>query len=156
MPSNNKNSDKRPDLGGIKGPQSLANVMYRPKYLGISKTLKCKIITSHGTTQEVRALIDGGSQITAIKKSIAHSLGLKGPKRTLEMGTSGAQTVIYPNMIVVNFQLASLDGSFVTDYDIEAITMPEVTHNINKITINPNNYKHLKQIRSPENIKICI
>ena len=66
--NNTKNSDERPHLGGIKGLQSLANLLYKPKHIGITQTLICKIVTPHGATREVRALIDAGSQITVIKK----------------------------------------------------------------------------------------
>ena len=87
-----------------------------PEKLGLSRTLMCLIVTPTKTLK-VRALIDPGSQITVIQKSIATKLGLRGPTRTLKMGTSGAQKITFSNMMVVNFQLASLNEEFITDQD---------------------------------------
>ena len=131
-------SEKRPDLDGNNGLKSYVNNLYVPELLGISQTLICKIITDDKITYTVRALIDAGSQITAVRKDIVHELGIRGPKRNLKIGTSGANELIYKNMMIVNFRLASLDEKYITDFPIEAITMPKVTLDINKIEINPN------------------
>ena len=105
----------------------------------------CKIITPKGD-RVVRALLDGGSQFSAVLRSIASELSLKGPKRTLKMGTSGGQTLIYPNQMVLHFKIASLKGDYVSAHRMEAITMPKVTLDVNPIGINPKHYKHLKDI----------
>ena len=52
------------------------STMYHPKNLGLPITLICKVITPT-RTRSLRALIDPGSQITAMKKNIAEELGLK-------------------------------------------------------------------------------
>ena len=122
-----------------------------PEKLGLSRTLMCLIVTPTKTLK-VRALIDPGSQITVIQKSIATKLGLRGPTRTLKMGTSGAQKITFSNMMVVNFQLASLNEEFITDYNVEAITMPKVTCDIGKITIDPKKFNHLKGIKFTEEL----
>ena len=54
--------------------------------------------------------------------------------------------------MAVKFQLASLNEEFLTEYDVEAITMPEVTCNINKITIDPKKFNHLKNIKFTEEL----
>ena len=126
-------------------------MLYKPKNLGLPRTLICKIVTPTRTIP-VRALIDPGSQITIVQKSIATELGLKGPKRTLKAGTSGAKTVVFKNMKVVNFKLASLDEEFVTEYNVEAITMPKVTCDIGKISIDPKKFDHLKDIKFTEKL----
>ena len=141
----------RPTLDGDHGLQLLQTV-YVPKLLGLSETLICKIITPSGKILSVRALIDGGSQITALKRSIATELHLKGENKTLIIGTSGAQKLKYTDQIVTYFQLASKNKKFITDFMIEAITMPQVTMDINPITINPNNHEHLKQIEFTEEL----
>ena len=121
-----------------------------PEKLGLSRTLMCLIVTPTKTLK-VRALIDPGSQITVIQKSIATKLGLRGPTRTLKMGTSGAQKITFSNMMVVNFQLASLNEEFITDYNVEAITMPKVTCDIGKITIDPKSSIISKTLNSQRN-----
>ena len=141
----------RPSLGENQSLKCLSTIQYVPKNLGLPRTLICKIVTPTRTTP-VRVLIDPGSQITIIQKSIATKLGLKGPKRTLKAGTSGAQTIAFQNMIVVNFSLASLDETFVTEFNIEAITMPKVTWDIGKITVDPKKFKHLKDIKFTEKL----
>ena len=122
-----------------------------PEKLGLPRTLMCLIVTPIKTLK-VRALIDPGSQITVIQKNLATKLGLRGPTRTLKIGTSGAQTITFSNMMVVNFQLASLNEEFITEYDVEAITMPKVTCNIGKITIDPKKFNHLKDIKFTEEL----
>ena len=139
----------RPNLGENQGLQCLITMFYKPKNLGLPLTLICKIVTPTRTLP-VRALIDPGSQITMVQKSIATELGLRGPKTTLRAGTSGANTIIIKNMRAVNFQLASLDDTFVTDYNIEAVTMPKVTCDIGKISIDPKEFSHLKDIKFTE------
>ena len=105
----------------------------------------CKIITPKGD-RVVRAILDGGSQISGVLKSIASELSLTGPKRILKIGTSGGQISIYPNQMVLHFKLASLKGDYVSDFQIEAITMPKVTLDVNPITIDPKDYEHLENI----------
>ena len=124
---------------------------YQPKNLGLPRTLMCKIVTPTQTWL-LRALIDPGSQISAIKKSTAEKLKLRGPKRTLKFGACGAQKIEFNNMTAVNFKIASLDESFVTDFNVEAITMPRVTCDIAKIDIDPQNYSHLKNVKFSEQL----
>ena len=118
---------------------------YVPTLAGISQTLMCKIITPNGVSV-VRAVLDNGSQISALTQNIAENLELTGPRTSLKLGTSGGQTTIYKNQMVVHFQLASLDEKFVTDFPIEAITMPKVTVDVNSIDVNPRDHPHLKNI----------
>ena len=141
----------RPTLDGDYGLQLLQTV-YVPKLLGLTETMKIKIITPSGKVRTLRAVIDGGSQITALKRSIATELNMKGEKKTLIIGTSGAQTLTYINQIVTYFYVASQKEDYVTDFMVEAITMPQVTMDINPIKINPNNYEHLNQIEFSENL----
>ena len=138
-------------MGEDQGLQCLSTMQYMPKNLGLSRTLICKIITPTRTIS-VRALIDPGSQITVIQKSLAKELGLTGPKRTLKIGTSGAKSVIINNMMVVNFRIASLDEKFVTEFKVEAITMPKVTCDVGRITVDPKKFNHLKDIKFTEEL----
>ena len=129
--------------------------MYVPDNLGLLETLLCKIITPDGKSHTVRALLDGGSQITVLKRNIANKLNLSGEKRTLVIGTSGAQTLKYPNEIVVHFQLASIDNKYVSDFLVEAITMPKPASDINPIKIDPKKYDHLKSIEFSEELPMA-
>ena len=138
-------------LGENQGLQCLSTMQYMPKNLGLPLTLICQIITPTRTLP-VRALIDPGSQITMIKKSTATELGLKGPKRTLMAGTTGAQSVAFKNMLVVNFKLASMDLEFISEFNVEAITIPKVTCDIGKITVDPKRFNHLKDIKFTEKL----
>ena len=124
---------------------------YHPQNLGLPHTLMCKVVTPT-RTRSLRALIDPGSQISAIKQSIAEELRLRGPKRTLKFGACGAQKFEFNNMTAVKFKIASLDESFVTDFNVEAITMPKVTCDIAKIDIDPQDYCHLKNIKFSEQL----
>ena len=96
--------------------------------------------------------MDPGSQFTALRKNTAKQLSLNGPTRTLMLGTSGAQQLSLPNQTVVEFKLSSLDNSYVTDFKVEAITMPEVTCNLDPIGIDPNRYEHLKDVQFTEKL----
>ena len=131
--------------------QTVANC-YKPKNLGLSETLLCNIITPSGKVRTVRALIDGGSQITALKRSVANELKLKGKYQTLIVGTSGGQTLKYPNEIVTYFKLASLDNTFVTDFIVEAITIPTPTLDIAPILIDPQKFPHLENLNFSEKL----
>ena len=139
-------------MGEIQGLQCLCTASYVPEDLGLPLTVICLIVTPTRTLS-VRALIDPGSQITAIEKSLAAELGLKGPRRNLRIGTSGAQKIIFKNMIVVNFKIASLEKDFAIN--VEAITMPKVACDIGKININPQDYNHLKEIKFSETLPMC-
>ena len=96
--------------------------------------------------------MDPGSQFTALRKNTAKQLSLNGPTRTLMLGTSGAQQLSLPNQTVVEFKLSSLDNSYVTDFKVEAITMPEVTCDLDPIGIDPNTYEHLKDVQFTEKL----
>ena len=141
----------RPMLGEIQGLQCLNTKPFIPEDPGLPRTLICNIVSPWGTLS-ARVIIDPGSQISAIQKSLASKMNLKGPKRCLRFGTSGAHQVIFRNMMAVKFKLASLDGKFITDFNMEAITMPEVTYNINKILIDPLEFEHLKNIQFSEKL----
>ena len=123
---------------------------YHPQNLGLPLTVMCKIMTPT-KTRVLRALIDPGSQITAIKKSTAAELGLQGPSRTLKFGACGAHKFEIKNMMAVNFKIASLDENFIS-HSIEAITMPKVTCDIGHIKIDPQDYSHLKTIKFSEKL----
>ena len=125
------------------------STMYHPKNLGLPITLICKVITPT-RTRSLRALIDPGSQITAMKKNIAEELGLKGPNKTLQFGACGAQRITIKGQKSVTFRLASLNEDYETDFIVEAITMPKVTCPISKITIDPKDYDHLRNISFSE------
>ena len=84
---------EEPLSDGNNGPQQMLQTVYMPKNLGLSETLLCNIITPSGKVRTVRALIDGGSQITALKRSVAKELKLRGNFQTLIVGTSGGQSV---------------------------------------------------------------
>ena len=71
-------------MGESQGLKCLATITYMPENLGLPRTLICLIVTPTKTLK-VRALIDPGSQITVIQKSIATKLGLRGQKRTLKV-----------------------------------------------------------------------
>ena len=72
------------EVDGYQGlPNSLQQTIYQPSNLGMSETLLCKIITPSGYSRIVRVLLDGGSQITALRRNIAIELNLKGPKKAL-------------------------------------------------------------------------
>ena len=69
-------------MDGNNGPQQMLQTVtnqtvYMPKNLGLSETLLCNIIAPSGKVRTVRALLDGGSQITALKRSVAKDLNLK-------------------------------------------------------------------------------
>ena len=146
IPSTNY-SEERP-LDGIY--QSLTT--YLPRYLGIPQTLRCKLITPTGETYPLRALMDPGSQFTAILKSTARKLSLNGPKRTLILGTSGARELTFPNQTAVEFKLSSIEGSYVTQFNIEAITMPKITCDITPINIDPKKHEHLREVQFTETL----
>ena len=146
LPSTNYSEERHQD--GIY--QSLTT--YMPRYLGIPQTLRCKLITPTGEVYTLRALMDPGSQFTAILKSTAVKLSLKGPKRTLILGTSGAKELTFPNQIAVEFKLSSIEDSYITKFNIEAITMPKITCDITPINIDPQKHEHLKEIKFTEKL----
>ena len=143
---------EEPLSDGNNGPQQMLQTVYMPKNLGLSETLLCNIITPSGKVRTVRALIDGGSQITALKRSVAKELKLRGNFQTLIVGTSGGQTLRYPNEIVTYFKLASLDNTFITDFIVEAITIPTPTLDIAPILIDPQKFPHLANLDFSEKL----
>ena len=133
--------------------QTVTNqTVYMPKNLGLSETLLCNIIAPSGKVRTVRALLDGGSQITALKRSVAKDLNLKGVNKTLIVGTSGAQTLEYPNELETCFKLASIDNKFITSFVVEAITIPTPTSDIAPILIDPKKFKHLENLSFSEQL----
>ena len=66
----------RPQLGEEQGLQCLSTMPYIPKHLGLPRTLMCQIITPTKALS-VRALIDPGSQISAIHKKTGEKRAVK-------------------------------------------------------------------------------
>ena len=125
---------------------------YIPRYLGIPQTLQCNLITPKGEAYTLRALMDPGSQVTAILKSTAAKLSLKGPKRTLIVGTSGAKELTFYNQIAVEFKLSSIKDGYITPFNIEAVTIPKITCDLTPINIDPLKHEHLKDIQFTEEL----
>ena len=68
----------RPMLGEIQGLQCLNTKPFIPEDPGLPRTLICNIVSPWGTLS-ARVIIDPGSQISAIQKSLASKMNLKGP-----------------------------------------------------------------------------
>ena len=96
--------------------------------------------------------MDPGSQVTAILKSTASKLSLKGPKRTLILGTSGAKELTFHNQIAVEFKLSSIKDGYITPFNIEAVTIPKITCDLTPINIDPLKHEHLKDIQFTEEL----
>jgi len=62
----------------------LKTKFYMPKLAGISHTLICKIITPNGE-HVVRAILDDGSQISAVTETIAKKIGINWPQKITQI-----------------------------------------------------------------------
>ena len=84
-----------------------------------------------------------------IRKDTADELGLNGKECTLQLVTSGNKMQEFCHQKQVRFQLESLDGHYRSQM-IAASTALEITGPICQITLNPQQYPHLKDITFTE------
>ena len=52
----------------------------------------------------------------------------------------------------VKFRLANLDGSYITDFVVEASTAPKISSSFEKININPKDFEYLSDLEFTEEL----
>ena len=116
----------------------------------ILRTLMAYAIAPDGSESLVRVFMDAGSEINLIRTSMAEKLGLNGEKVTLKMAVAGGGETSATRESKVNFKLRSLDGSFTTT-ELEATTVKTPTTPFQPVSVNTQDYNHLKGIKFTEN-----
>ena len=119
---------------------------YSPEFRCHPLTLLCYAINPEtGTKIKCRLVYDNCSNLTVIKRSLSQALGLRGQVCDVPFAGTGGSVQRYNNERDVRFVLASLSGDFVTE-EIQAVTMPTVTHGLERIMIDPSQYDHLREV----------
>ena len=128
--------------------------VFSHKKYGIQPTLITKISNNETNESEnVRLLIDPGSNVSFISRNVADRLGLQGPTVEVALNVAAGQRV---NTLEreVSFVLGNTGGAAyggvanATEFSIEifATTLKKIGNPLPKIDFNPNTFKHLKNL----------
>ena len=109
------------------------------------------IVAENGARKKVRCFLDNGSNVSIVLKSVADQLAMLGPNVDLGMSTTGQNFCRFRYQRVVNFRLASLDGTYITNFKIEASTAPVIARDIPKMELDPKELEYLDGIEFTEN-----
>ncbi len=116
----------------------------------LCKMLRCYVENpATGEDVEIRILIDGGSEVNAIRTDVADMINLKGSKVDVRFEVLGGTQQVFNNQRKVNFRLRSLLDNTKTPV-MDAVTVPTITAPINKIDVDPKQYTHLRNLQFTE------
>ena len=112
----------------------------------IMPVIRVRFHSANGRSREGNVLIDSGAGTTIIRKDFAKSLGLQGPKETLDISVVGGETLKQRNSRRLKFSISSLEGG--EEFPVEA-------HEIEKTVISIpaldrswlHKFNHLRDIR---------
>jgi hypothetical protein len=119
------------------------------KYKGLSGTIIC--FARNPVTQKmakIRVLLDSGANSSLITRSLYKKLGLEGEEISLKMNVAGNQ-LISSKQFQTAIQLSNLNNSVVLD-TISVTTIDQIGEPFAPIPVNPNHFKHLKNITFTE------
>ena len=107
-------------------------------------------VSPGGERFKVRVVIDTGAEISLITRNLATKMGLNGKSTSLLINTAGGGTTASSNEKLVKFQIAELEGRYISP-QIEAITTKIITQNLREVPIDISKYPHLNGIKFTEN-----
>jgi hypothetical protein len=93
--------------------------------------------------------LDAGAELNLIRRDVASSMGLRGPKTQLKLSVAGGTTTDKTDEETVTLRLRSLQGNFVTPA-FQATTIKNVASDLRAVPLNPSNFRHLKGVRFTE------
>ena len=107
-------------------------------------------ISPSGEKFLARVFLDGGSEVTLIRRKFSDQMGLQGPSTPLQLSVAGGQSLPRTIEKKVKFQLQSLDGSYISP-KLDGLTTAQITRDLRRVDVNTANYEHLKGIDFTEN-----
>lgn len=124
------------------------NSTYTPDFSYSQLTLLCYIVNpATDKKKRIRCTFDSCSNITILKKSVADELQLDdGKNYDLTFSGSGGVESTFKNNKKVWFYLHDINNNYRTKDLIEGITLPKVSANADRISIDPKQFDHLKDI----------
>jgi hypothetical protein len=120
---------------------------FTPDFSYSQLTLLCFIVNPTTDKKKlIRCTFDSCSNITILKKSVAEDLQLDdGEDYDLTFSGSGGVKGIFKNNKKVRFYLHDMSNEYRTT-EIEGITLPTVSANADRVSIDPKQFSHLKDI----------
>ena len=97
-------------------------------------------------------MLDKCSDLSILKRSVADKLFMTGDKCELTLSVTGENRVVFKKQKRVKFHLANLDGSYITDFVVEASTAPKISSSFEKINIDPKDFEYLSDLEFSEQL----
>ena len=118
---------------------------------GIQPTLLANIYNIRNTKNSltVRILLDPGSNISFVLRSVARKLSLSGQDSIVTLNVASGQRVVTKEK-QVQFRLGPIDNAFIHKEKFVATTLKKVGNSLPKILFDPVSFDHLKQLRFSE------
>ena len=117
-------------------------------------SLICDVVNiKTGKSIRTRILIDDGSNINVVERSLADKIGLTLDCEDIDVSfrTTGSVLLNYNNEKQVKFCLRAIDNSY-TSPPISATTLPKVSAAFSKIDVVPEEFGHLKGLTFTERL----
>ena len=127
-----------------------SHMSYSPTYRFTTLTLVCEVIAECGLNMEIRCLLDNASNVSIIRRSLADALCMRGTKCDLQIGVTGGETIMFKKQRKVRFWLKNLHNSYVTEFPIEATTMPSISQHLQQILVDPKDFDYLEGLTFTE------
>ena len=125
---------------------------YNPLHRYSTLTFMCQIIAENNLRMNVRCMLDNCSDLSILKRSVADKLFMSGENCELTLSVTGESRVVFKKQKRVKFRLANLDGSYITDFVVEASTAPKISSSFEKININPKDFEYLSDLEFTEEL----
>ena len=132
----------------------LHGTKHEPDFVFGVISLVCDVVNIiTGKSIRTRVLVDDGSNINIVERSLADKIGLTLDCEDIDVSfrTTGSVLLNYNNEKQVKFCLRAVDKSF-TSPPISATTLPQVSAAFSKIDVNPEDFGHLKGLTFTERL----
>ena len=130
--------------------QFAAHATYNPQHRYSTLTFVCQIVTESNLRMPIRVMIDNGSNLSILRRSVADRLNMAGERCDLSMSVTGANSIVFKKQKKVSFRLANTAGTYLTDFVVEAATAPKISTSFERITVDPKDYTYLCDIEFTE------
>ena len=117
--------------------------------VAILQSCLARLLTPSGEKYLVRVFLDGGSELSLIRRKVAQTTGLNGKSVTLQMNVAGGSETAPTKEKEVEFRLEAIDGKYTSPL-ITATTTKTISKDLREIPLNTENFPHLKGLEFTE------
>ena len=150
--SSQKKNEPPEDPKPEQNPQAMAIKLPKTgneNSVAILQSCLARLLTPSGEKFLVRVFLDGGAELSLIRRKLAQTIGLNGKSVTLQMNVAGGSETAPTKEKEVEFRLEAIDGKY-TSPVIAATTTKIISKELREIPLLMEKFQHLKGLEFTE------